>query len=337
MLHELNFGLLQKYIDDSFITDINYNGEQLWIDHLSKGRYAIDDFKAHEFMQQLVYKIANLVNLPFNNQSPVIEAETKDLRISLLHPSIARGGISLSIRKTPSVCRLHDPQTGISTYAPKWVIEYLQNAIMTSKNIMVSGLPGSGKTELVKYLMEFIPPSERVITIEDTLELRYGDIHPKKDNVMIKTKENFDYEQAIKSSLRQRPNWICISEVRGKEIIHLLQSVSTGTKLISTIHAESAYAIPFRMMVMMPGSELTNQSLNTLIHDTLDIGIHIDVMVKQSGIVRRIREIVSYKIDENYKCIKECIYDINKDKVTDHKANTKSKKSIKNTNPKNIV
>lgn len=335
MLHELDFGLLQKYIDDSQITDVNYNGHQLWIDHLNKGRYAIDDFKAHEFMQQLVYKIANLVNLPFNNQSPVIEAETKDLRISLLHPSIARGGISLSIRKTPSVCRLHDPKTGINTYAPKWVIDYLHEAIKTSKNIMVSGLPGSGKTELVKYLMEYIPSNERVITIEDTLELRYGDIHPHKDNVMIKIKENFDYEQAIKSSLRQRPNWICISEVRGKEIIHLLQSVSTGTKLISTIHAESAYAIPFRMMVMMPGSELTNQSLNTLIHDTLDIGIHIDVLVQKEGITRRIREIVAYRIDENYKCIKESIYDINKSSDSVSKTPTKPKKSVKNTNIKN--
>ncbi len=328
MLHELDFGLLQKYVIDPMITDINYNGKQLWLDHLSHGRYAVDDFNAHEFMQQLVYKIANIVNLPFNNQSPVIEAETKDLRISLLHPSIARGGLSLSIRKTPSVCRLHDPTTGINTYAPKWVIDYLQEAIKTSQNIMVSGLPGSGKTELVKYLMEFIPPSERVITIEDTLELRYGDIHPHKDHVMIKIKENFDYEQAIKCSLRQRPNWICISEVRGKEIIHLLQSVSTGTKLISTIHAESAYSIPFRMMVMMPGSQLTNQSLNTLIHDTLDIGIHIEVLSHSKGIERRIREIVSYRIDENYQCIKECIYDVKNETTKAKKSLPKSKKVI---------
>lgn len=331
MLHELDFGLIQKYIDDPQITDVNYNGKQLWIDHLANGRYAIDDFTYHEFMQQLVYKIANLVNLPFNNQSPVIEAETKDLRISLLHPSIARGGLSLSIRKTPSICRLHDPKTGISTYAPEWVVKYLQEAIKTSKNIMVSGLPGSGKTELVKYLMEFIPPSERVITIEDTLELRYGDIHPHKDHVMIKIKDNFDYEQAIKSSLRQRPNWICISEVRGKEIIHLLQSVSTGTRLISTIHAESAYAIPFRMMVMMPGSQLTNQSLNTLIHDTLDLGIHIEVISHQKGIVRRIREIVTYRIDENYQCIKECIYDVKNEKNKPKTSTRKSKKNLDNT------
>lgn len=309
MLNEFDFGLLQSYIEDPMITDVNYNGRQLWIDHLKKGRYAIEGFDAHEFMLTLVYKIANLVNLPFNTQSPVIEAETKELRISILHSSVARGGMSLSVRKTPSVCRLHDPKTGIHTYAPKAVIDHLNLAVKQHKNIMISGLPGSGKTELVKYLMESIPAQERVITIEDTLELRYGDMYPLKDHVMIKVKDHFDYEKAIKSSLRQRPDWICISEVRGHEIIHLLQSVSTGTSLISTIHAESAYAIPFRMMVMMPGAQLTNQSLNTLIHDTVDIGVHLEVVSSVKGISRRIREVVAYSIDENHNSLKELIYD----------------------------
>lgn len=127
---------------------------------------------------------------------------------------------------------------------------------------------------------------------------------------MFKVSEHFDYEKAIKTSLRQRPDWICVSEVRGAEIIHLLQSVSTGTSLLSTIHAESAFAIPFRMMVMMPGSQLTNQSLSTLIHDTLDFGIHLEVVSSARGITRRIREIVHYRIDPQYQPVKETVYSI---------------------------
>lgn len=309
MFNEFDFGLLQPWIDDINITDINFNGKQCWIDHLKKGRYRVEGFEGEEFIQSLVYKIANYVNLPFNTSSPVIEAETDHLRISILHPSIARGGISLSIRKTPSFCRLHDSENGISTYAPKDIINQLQNAVKHHKNIMVSGLPGSGKTELVKYLMESIPPYERVITIEDTLELRYGEMYPTKDHVMLKVKDHFDYALAIKTSLRQRPDWICISEVRGQEIIHLLQSVSTGTKLISTIHAESAKSIPFRMMAMMPGSEMTNQNLNLLIHDTLDLGIHLEMVSTPKGIVRRIREIVAFGLDENHRSTQEVIYE----------------------------
>lgn len=308
MFDDFDFGLIQPLIDDPSITDINYNGIQCWVDHLKRGRYPIEPFDGHSFMQSLAYKIANYVNLPFNATSPVLEAETRDIRISMVHQSVARGGLSISLRKTPGFCRLHDKATGIHTYAPPWVIDFLKQCVLGRTNLVVSGLPGSGKTELIKYLMESIPAGERVITIEDTLELRYGDIFPHKDHVMFKVQEHFDYERAIKTSLRQRPDWICISEVRGGEIIHLLQSVSTGTSLMSTIHAESASAIPFRMMVMMPGSQLTNQSLNTLIHDTVDFGVHLEVISSTSGISRRIREIVHFRVDSEYRPIKQIIY-----------------------------
>lgn len=320
MLNEFDFGILQPQINDSFITDINYNGKQVWVDHLKKGRYPIEPFLAHDAIQSLVYKIANYVNLPFNTTSPVLEAETTELRISILHQSIARGGLSLSIRKTPSVCRLNDAETGIKHYAPDWVVEFLKDAILARKNVMISGLPGSGKTEFVKYLMESIPAYQRVITIEDTLELRYGDIHPKKDHVMLKVQEHFSYEKAIKTSLRQRPDWICVSEIRGTEIIYLLQSISTGTSLISTVHAESAYAIPYRMMIMMPGSELTNQSINTLIHDSLDIGIHLEIQTTSKGVLRNIREVVYFDVNNQYEGTKHTIYHKNeKSKITKFK------------------
>jgi pilus assembly protein CpaF len=308
MSNEFDFGLLQTYVDDPLITDINYNGTQCWVDHLEKGRYPIEPFQAHDFMQSLVYKIANYVNLPFNATSPVLEAETKELRISMVHNSVARGGISISLRKTPSVSRLHDPKTGIHTYAPGWVVDYLKEAVTHRKNIIISGLPGSGKTEMVKYLMESISPTQRVITIEDSLELRYGDMYPHKDNVMLKVQEHFSYETAIKTSLRQRPDWICVSEVRGNEILYLLQSVSTGTSLISTIHSESAYAIPYRMMLMMPGIQLTNASLNTLLHDAIDVGVHLELVHDKKGIHRKIREVVTYDVNEEYASEKKTIY-----------------------------
>ena len=330
MLNEFDFGILQAHINDPQITDINYNGKQVWVDHLMKGRYPIEPFIAHDAIQALVYKIANYVNLPFNATTPVLEAETSELRVSILHQSVARGGLSLSIRKTPSVCRLHDENTGIKYYAPLWVIEFLQEAIQNRKNIMISGLPGSGKTEFVKYLMESIPAFQRVITIEDSLELRYGDIHPKKDHVMLKVQEHFSYEKAIKTSLRQRPDWICVSEIRGVEIIYLLQSISTGTSLISTVHAESAYSIPFRMMIMMPGNDLSNQSISTMIHDSLDIGVHLEILSNQKGVQRRIREVVYYDVNKEYEGVKHTIYHKNeKSKSVKFKSFMEEHKSTK--------
>jgi len=96
--------------------------------------------------------------------------------------------------------------------------------------------------------------------------------------------------------------------VRGSEIMYLLQSISTGTSLISTIHAESAFAIPARMLMLMPGFDLNNQSLLTMIHDCIDFGIHLEVNHDGQKVVRSIRELVQFKINENYEQEKKTIY-----------------------------
>lgn len=302
-MDKLNFGYLEPWIQDDRITDINYNSRQCWVDHLDKGRYPIEPFDAHEFMTALAFKIANFVNLPFNINSPILEAETRELRISLLHQSVSRSGLSLSIRKTPATLRLDEEQ--LMVYAPKWVGELLKAAVASHANVLISGLPGSGKTELVKYLMTVIPSYERVITIEDTLELRYGEIHPHKDHVSIKVSDRFSYEAAIKAALRQRPDWICVSEVRGREVLQLLQSSSTGASVLSTVHAENAHSIPQRLMHMMPDIDLTSQAMMALIHSAIDIGVHLEVTTTPEGIKRTIREVVFFHLDDwvHPKCL----------------------------------
>lgn len=307
----LDFGILQPFVDDDKVTDINYNGKQCWIDHLKQGRFTVEPFSAHEFMNQLAFKLANRVNLSFNTSSPVVEAEFGDLRISMVHPSVCPEGMSLSLRKTPAVCRLNDKDMVKSGYCEAWVLAFLKEAVLRKRNILVSGLPGACKTELVKYLMQFIPPSQRVITIEDTLELRYGDLYPHKDHVSMKISEQFDYARAIKTSLRQRPDWICVSEVRGLEIVSLMQSVSTGANLLSTIHAEGAAQIPQRILHMLPGLHLTDTAMRHLVYESIDIGIHLECKAGVHGIKRRIREIVAYHVEEDQVSMIQ-IYDIDK-------------------------
>lgn len=311
MHDDFDFGLLTPWVKDDQITDINYNGKQVWVDHLEKGRYPIEPFSAHDFMQALAYKIANYVNLPFNISAPILEAETRDLRISMLHQSVCRSGLSISIRKTPALLRINDGM--MKSYAPSWVSKLLTEAIKARTNILISGLPGSGKTELVKYLMKNIPASQRVITIEDSLELRYGEIHPHKDHVMIKISPLFDYEAAIKAALRQRPDWICVSEVRGREVMALIQGCSTGASVLSTVHAENAHAIPQRLLHMMPDVDVTNTNLLAVVHSTIDLGIHLEIQSSPQGIRRKIKEIVYFYLDEQFKPKTMLIYDDGED------------------------
>ncbi len=303
MMEVFDFKQLQVYIDDLNITDINYNGRQLWIDDLNHGRYLLEDIISDLEIETMCYQLANHVNLPFNTLHPVIEAETSDLRISLIHHSVARSGHSLSIRKTPAIMRLSREKLVKEGYASGDVLDLLAFMVYHKFNFIISGLPGAGKTELVKYLTSFIPPDKRVITIEDTLELRYFDIHTCKDSVMLKVNETFTYEDAIKASLRQRPDWLLVSEVRSKEVVYLLQAISTGASVISTIHAEGAQLIPQRLLHMFPNLQLNNEVLKQNIYESIDIGIHIEASITTEGIKRYIREIIYYYYDENPKAI----------------------------------
>lgn len=305
-MSEFNFGPLTPYIEDDQITDINYNGRALWIDHLSKGRYC-EPFDEEEFIHQFCYKIANYVNLAFNVSSPLIEAETKELRISIIHDSIAKSGHSISIRKTPALMRLNDKMMLKEGYTSEEILEFLKAAVRGHLTIMVAGLPGVGKTELVKYLTTYIPDNERIITIEDTLELRTHDIHPEKDCVAFKINERFTYVDAIKASLRQRPNWILVSEVRSHEVVHLLESISTGTHLISTIHTDDAKKIPKRILHMFPNVEIYNEVLLNSIHEAINLGIYIESHISSKGVKRRIKEIVAFE-SVNQEALHHVIY-----------------------------
>ncbi len=288
-----SFDVIQEFINDINVTDINYNGKDLWIDHLMKGRIHYENFSDYEVFLNLCIRFSNTVNLPFNNHNPLLESDFNDLRISIIHPSVS-GRLSLSIRKTPSIMRITEDSILKQNYATKSALKFLKYAVSARCNIMISGMPGAGKTELLKFLTSYIPEHERVISIEDSYEVRYQDLHPNRDCVSLKINERFSYEDAIKASLRQRPNWILVSEIRGREVKDLLSSVATGTHLISTIHAKDAYEIPNRMLNMIPDIDLSSKQVLEQLKDVIDVGVHIDIVVKEEGIQRYIREIIVY-------------------------------------------
>lgn len=288
-----SFDVIQEFINDSNITDINYNGKDLWLDHLLRGRLYHENFSEYDIFYNLCVRFSNIVNLPFNHHNPLLESDFKDLRISMIHPSVS-GRLSLSIRKTPSIMRISEESIIDESYISKSGLKFLKYIVGSRCNIMISGMPGAGKTELLKFLTTYIPSYERVISIEDSYEVRYQDLHPNRDCVSLKINERFDYADAIKASLRQRPNWILVSEIRGREVKDLLSSIATGTHLISTIHAKDAYEIPNRMLNMIPDIDLSSKQVLAQVKETLDIGIHIDIQVGNDGIKRFIREIICF-------------------------------------------
>lgn len=317
VMYEENFGKLLPYIRDIEVTDINWNGQDLWIDDVSRGRYNAGIKLEKEFIDAFCIRVANVVSRTFNKYYPKLEAETDDLRITILHSSRSDTGTIISIRKTPMVKRISFAKSiKEDYYCPEKIANLLSNSVKAKMNIVIGGLPGVGKTELIKYLTNYIFPRDRVITIEDTREIHYSKINPGKDCVEMKVDDViFTYTDAIKTCMRLLPQWILLSEARSKEVQYLLESVSTGAKCITTIHTDDMRKVPKRVVNML--GDLDNSALaESMAYTYFDLGILVDKRQDPATgkISRFIAQVVMYT---EVRGKNECVVLYNRGSFTD--------------------
>lgn len=292
------FGELLPYIKNESITDITWNGRDLWLDDLKRGRYKSQVKLSDQFINTFATRIANLANKNFNLSEPLLEAETDDLRISIVDGTVTNTKRSIAIRKTPAVRRLNELKMLEDGYAEAMVLKLLEALVKGHSSIIVTGDVGSGKTELVKYLTKFIPPYERAISIEDNYELRLSSINPNLDCVEIKATMDgpFSYQSAIKAALRQLCKWLLMAEARSKEVINLLEAASTGCIVMTTLHSDDVRKIPDRVVNMMgiDGEEKRND-----VYNFFDVGIKVGIIKTDRGIKRSIDQICVMDRDDN--------------------------------------
>lgn len=293
------FGPLKKYITDTTITDIDYNGSDVWLTNIQNEHWKEESLRLDEvFVQRLVQNIANSESKEFNQKNAFLEVETDDLRISIVHKSIAQTGTSFCIRKTPKVERIKEKYAIDTKYANKEILCLLANCVKAHMNIIICGEPKAGKTELAKFISGYIPDSERVITIEDVLEWHYKALHPTADVIEMKMNKDYDYSDGIIASLKQNPAWIMIAETRGKEIKHLIQSFTTGVNGITTLHTDDVRKIPERMVNMSEDSTNPERMENT-IFSFIDVGILVSLKIDENGKQYRVIDQVAFFANEN--------------------------------------
>lgn len=300
---EEQFGVFWKYIAQPDVTGVNYNGKALWITDLKKGRYQATESVDERFLSQFVNNIANCVNKQFNSVNPVLEADTRELRISILHQSVAKSGLSVSIRKSPPMVR-NTIDTMIDTgYCSERNMHLLINCVLAKMNFVFGGEPGAGKTECAKFFMQFIPPEERVVTIEDSLELHYGDINLTHDCVELQVKDGFDYKDAIKASLRQDPGWLILSEARSSEVTALLESWSTGVRGFTTVHLDDLRKLPDRIQNMMD-DEKDAERMENRIYSSVGVGLLVRMGKGLDGSIKRyIDQLCFFNREAENNCI----------------------------------
>lgn len=307
------------YLMDEDVTDINWNGRELWIDDLTRGRFLSEKKLSTRFVENFSIRLANLMNLNFNKHSPLLEAETDNLRISIIHESVAKTGRSISIRKTPVVKRLNRKIMIETGFCSEEICNFMENAVRAHSSIIICGLPSAGKTEYLKAISSHIPAHERVATIEDNLEIHFKEINPENDAVEIKITETFPFEKAIASCLRHNVKWTLLSEARGREVIHLMNNLSNGTWCMTTIHANNVCKIPDRIANMVGDSFVNDRFINN-IYAFLDVGVYIEAKVSHDEKISRKIEQICLFARENDKNILSVIYEngvLYQDRLTD--------------------
>lgn len=309
---QMDFGPLEPLLLDDDITDISYdNNGQIWLRSLSKGIYRIENPDVNNaFMEKLAFQCANVVGKSFNMSHPFLDAESAELRMNFVHDSIAKNGIAVVIRKTPAKIRLEKDKIIADKYITLDLHEFLVQCVQGHCNIIVCGETGSGKTEFVKYLASKIKENEKIITIEDTLELHLDRIFPHRDIVAMKTNNIASYTDVLVTCMRQNPKWILLSEVRSAEaVLAVRNSISSGHYILSTIHADKASSIPNRLYSLLE----TNQDLEQFllsIYRYIQLGVYVRAYLDKETkkFVREIAEVTEFYVTKDNKAEYNTIY-----------------------------
>ena len=312
MFQQVDFGPLKQYLENDDITDISYsNGGQVWLKTLSKGIFRIEEEGINDiFMEKLAFQCANTMGKTFNMAHPFLDAESAELRLNFVHDSIASNGIACVIRKTPAKIRLEKEKIVADKYIEIDIHDLLIKCVEGHCNIIVCGETGSGKTEFVKYLASHTKENEKIITIEDTLELHLDRIFPHRDIVAMKTNNIASYSEVLVTCMRQNPKWILLSEVRSAEaVLAVRNSISSGHYILSTIHADKAASIPNRMYSLLETNQDIEQFLKS-IYRYIQLGVYIrgyqDRETKKFR--REIAEVTEFYVTEDNEAVYNTIY-----------------------------
>lgn len=299
---QIDFGLFMPLLENDDITDISYsNGGQLWVKTLSKGVYPVKiEGINNEVVEKLAFQCSNVMGKTFNMAHPLLDAESAELRLNFVHDSIATNGIALLIRKTPAMIRLNKDKLVKEDYVSLKLHDFLITCVSGHCNILVSGETGSGKTEFIKYLASNIKEDEKIITIEDTLELHLDKIYPNRDIVAMKTNNIASYSDVLVACMRQNPRWILLSEVRSAEaVLAVRNSISSGHNILSTIHSDKASSIPMRLYSLLESSQDIDQFVASM-HRYIQLGVHIKGFFskKYNRFQREITQVVEFYVDD---------------------------------------
>lgn len=291
--------VLQPLVDNPRITEIMINSHQdIFIEQDGEVKKLPLQFESQSRLEDIIQSIVGTVNRVVNESTPIVDARLKDgSRVNIVLPPIALKGPTMTIRKFPESPMTMDDLVGRGALTEE-AAEQLRILVKGKYNIFIGGGTGSGKTTFLNALSQYIPPDERVITIEDSAELKIVTVPNlvslETRNANTEGRGEIAMRDLIRSSLRMRPNRIVVGEVRGSEALDMLQAMNTGHDgSLSTGHANSTQDMISRLETMvLSGADLPISVVRQQISSAIDIFVHLSRLRDRSRRVTEISEVI---------------------------------------------
>ncbi|MDG1472762.1 MAG: CpaF family protein [Ascidiaceihabitans sp.] len=297
-------GPLETLLKDETVNDILVNGpQQIFVERDGKLQLTDVTFKDERHLLRIIDKIVSAVGRRVDESNPYVDARLKDgSRFNAMVPPVAVDGSLVSIRKFKKDKLGIDDLVNFGAFTEE-MAAYLQAAVATRLNIIVSGGTGSGKTTTLNALSSFIDNDERILTIEDTAELQLQQTHVGRMESRppnVEGKGEVSPRDCLKNALRMRPDRIIVGETRGEEVIDMLQAMNTGHDgSMTTIHANSARDGVSRLenMIAMAGIEMPLKAVRSQISSAVNLIVQASRLQDGSRRMTSITEITGMEGD----------------------------------------
>jgi pilus assembly protein CpaF len=300
----LGLGPLQRLLDDPTVTEVMVNGpDHIYVERNGRLLRTGSSFRSEERLRRVIERIVSRVGRRIDESSPLVDARLPDgSRVNAIIPPLAVSGSALTIRKfAADPFQIRDlVELGTVTEA---LGELLLACVQARLNILVSGGTGTGKTTLLNVLSSFIPADDRVVTIEDAVELQLQQEHVVRLESRppnIEGKGEITIRDLVRNSLRMRPDRIVVGECRGGEALDMLQAMNTGHDgSLSTVHANSPRDAISRLetLSLMAGMDLPLRAVREQVASAIDLIIHVSRLRDGSRRVTHVTEVLGMEGD----------------------------------------